>query len=88
MSAIIDQGVELIVATDPLYGVVWVNPARMSGEPCFYGTRVPVKNLFDYLAGGDSLEVFLDAFEGVQREQATAVLNLAGEEFLERLRPR
>ncbi len=32
--------------------LVWVDPERMSGAPCFYGTRVPVKNLFDYLEGG------------------------------------
>jgi uncharacterized protein (DUF433 family) len=66
--------------------LVWVDPERMSGTPCFYGTRVPVKNLFDYLEGGQSLETFLDDFEGVTREQADAVLRLAMENLLESLK--
>ena len=38
----------------PLFGIVWINPARVSGAPCFFGTRVPVKTLFDVLATGDN----------------------------------
>jgi uncharacterized protein (DUF433 family) len=66
----------------PLFGLVWINPKRVSGTPCFYGTRVPLKNLFDSLAAGESLEDFLDGFEGVSREQAMAVLDLAGDDLL------
>lgn len=66
--------------------LVWVDPERMSGIPCFYGTRVPVKNLFDYLEGGQSLETFLDDFEGVTREQADAVLRMAMDSLLESLK--
>lgn len=66
--------------------VVWTDPERMSGAPCFYGTRVPVKNLFDYLEGGQSLETFLEDFEGVSQEQADAVLRLAMNSLLERLK--
>lgn len=66
----------------PLFGLVWINPTRVSGAPCFYGTRVPLKNLFDSLAAGETLEEFLDGFEGVAREQAIAVLDLAGEDLL------
>jgi uncharacterized protein (DUF433 family) len=47
------------------------------GTPVFYGTRVPLKNLFDYLEGGDSLEDFLQSFPSVSREQAIAALELA-----------
>lgn len=36
----------------------------VSGTPIFVGTRVPIKNLFDHLAGGHSLDEFLDAFPG------------------------
>lgn len=57
-------------------------PKRVSGAPCFYGTRVPLKNLFDSLAAGETLEGFLDGFEGVKREQALAILDLAGEDLL------
>lgn len=66
--------------------VVWADPERMSGAPCFYGTRVPVQDLFDYLEGGQSLETFLEDFEGVSREQADAVLRLAMDSLLERLK--
>lgn len=66
--------------------VVWTDAERMSGAPCFYGTRVPVKTLFDYLEGGQSLETFLEDFEGVSREQADAVLRLAMDSLLERLK--
>lgn len=66
----------------PLFGLVWINPKRVSGSACFYGTRVPLKNLFDSLAAGESLEDFLDGFEGVSREQAVALLSLAGNELL------
>jgi uncharacterized protein (DUF433 family) len=38
---------------------------------------VPLKNLIDYLEAGDSLEVFLDDFPSVTREQAVAALELA-----------
>jgi uncharacterized protein (DUF433 family) len=56
----------------------WVekDPQRLGGEPVFRGTRVPVKSLFDHLSPGDSLEVFLDDFPGVTREQVRAVLDM------------
>ena len=53
----------------------------MSGALCFTGTRVPVKNLFDYLEGSSSLEEFLEDFPSVTRARAVAVLEAA----LERL---
>src|SRR3954469_4005872 len=66
----------------PLFGLIWINPNRVSGTPCFYGTRVPIKNLFDSMASGATLDDFLDGFEGVTREQATTVLELAGQDLL------
>ena len=54
-----------------------------SGAPVFVGTRVPLQNLIDYLAAGDSLEKFLDAFPSVTREQAAAALELAGDALAE-----
>ncbi|HET6246153.1 MAG TPA: DUF433 domain-containing protein [Tepidisphaeraceae bacterium] len=70
----------------PLFGLIWINPARVSGAPCFYGSRVPVKNLFDSLAAGESIDEFLDGFEGVTEEQANAVLMLAGDDLLDDLK--
>jgi uncharacterized protein (DUF433 family) len=51
----------------------------MSGMVVFRGTRVPVKTLFDYLQHGDSLEVFLEDFPTVDREQALDALDEARE---------
>jgi uncharacterized protein (DUF433 family) len=53
------------------------DPEVMSGALCFTGTRVPVKNLFDYLEGRSSLEDFLQDFPSVSRAQAVAVLEAA-----------
>ncbi len=65
---------DLVREGDPLFGVVWINPERMSGVPCFYGTRVPVKNLIDYLKGGHTIESFLSDFPGVTRHQVDTLL--------------
>jgi uncharacterized protein (DUF433 family) len=59
--------------------VVDRNPEILGGTPVFAGTRVPVKNLFDYLEAGDSLDDFLTSFPSVTREQAVAALELARE---------
>jgi len=68
-----------------LFGLVWINPARVSGAPCFFGTRVPIKNLFDCLAAGETIEDFLEGFEGVDREQVEAVVQLSAENLVDEL---
>ena len=65
-------------------GVFHSKVGFVSGTPIFIGTRVPLKNLFDYLAGGHSLGEFLDDFPGVSREQAIRTLDMA-REVLERV---
>lgn len=55
------------------------DPEILGGTPVFMGTRVPIRILFEHLEAGDSLEVFLDDFPSVTREQAVQVLNLAFE---------
>ena len=59
--------------------VVHRDPEILGGTPVFVGTRVPVRILFDYLEAGDTLEVFLEEFPSVTREQAVAALELARE---------
>lgn len=58
------------------------SPDILGGTPVFIGTRVPVKNLTDYLEAGDTLDEFLDDFPSVSREQAIAVLERAKEVLL------
>ena len=57
------------------------DPEVMSGAVVFKGTRVPVDAFFENLAGGMSLEEFLDDFPTVDRAQAEAVLHLASEQL-------
>ena len=61
---------------------VWVDPERMSGAPCFAGTRCPVDALFNNLESGLSLDEFLECFPGVTREQAVAVLEYSKQQFV------
>ena len=59
---------------------VWVDPGRMSGAPCFRGSRLPVQQMFDWLADGVSLGEFIEDFE-IDRAAAEAVLLAAGSEI-------
>lgn len=70
-----------------LESIVTVDAEVMSGTPVFAGTRVPVKNLLDYLAAGDPLERFLDHFPSVRREQAVAALEIAADLLRTHARP-
>jgi len=57
--------------------VIHVDSDILGGTPVFWGTRVPVKNLFDYLETGETIDNFLQDFESVQRYQAIRVLELS-----------
>lgn len=57
--------------------VVNIDPEILGGTPVFYGTRVPIKNLFDYLETGDSIETFLSDFDSVQKSQVLKVLEMS-----------
>jgi len=57
--------------------VIDIDKEIMGGTPVFFGTRVPIKNLFDYLETGDSIETFLEDFEGVKREQVVKILEMS-----------
>lgn len=57
----------------------WRDPERLGGRVCFRDTRVPVDALFENLEDGVSVPDFLEAFEGVTREQVVGVLEAARE---------
>jgi len=61
------------------------DPDVMSGTPCFRGTRVPFKNLIDYLEGGHSLGEFLRQFPTVTQEMAVQALEEAKESLFARI---
>jgi uncharacterized protein (DUF433 family) len=58
------------------------DPEKLGGTPVFYGTRVPIQNLFDCLEAGEGLNEFLDQFPTVTREQALGVLEASKESLL------
>lgn len=70
-----------------LHDVIHSDPDILGGTPVFVGTRVPAQSLLDYLAAGDSLDQFLDAFPSVSRAQAVAALEWAGEALVTGARP-
>ena len=55
------------------------DPEILNGTAVFRGTRVPVRILFEFVAAGDSLDKFLDAYPSVTRELASSVLEAAGD---------
>lgn len=54
--------------------IVTINPNVMHGTPCFAGTRVAVKTIFDHLEAGYSVNEFLEEFPTVKREQVVGLL--------------
>jgi uncharacterized protein (DUF433 family) len=67
--------------------IIHSDPGIMSGTPVFVGTRVPVKNLFDYIEAGDTLDEFLEDFPGVSKKQAIAALELARDALITSANP-
>lgn len=57
--------------------VVNIDKDILGGTPVFNGTRVPIKNLFDYLETGETIAEFLEDFPTVRREQVIRLLELS-----------
>lgn len=49
----------------------------MGGTPVFFGTRVPVQTLLDYLEAGETIDEFVEGFPTAQRDQVIAFLEEA-----------
>ena len=60
---------------------VKIDPEIMHGTPCFAGTRVPVRSLFDYLGHGRTVDYFLEQFPTVERAQVDALLELVKSQY-------
>lgn len=71
-----------------LKGAVTVDKEIMSGEPVFAGTRVPLRNLFEVLEEGGSVDEFLRDFYWVKREHVLAVLSASGQDVIQTLKDR
>jgi uncharacterized protein (DUF433 family) len=57
--------------------IVSRSPEVMSGIAVFYGTRVPVQTLLDYLEPGETIDDFLEGFPSVTRKQVVEFLEEA-----------
>jgi uncharacterized protein (DUF433 family) len=75
----VEEAAAAYVAPKP---IVVIDPEIMSGTPCFAGTRVPVRNLLDYIEGGDTLDDFLRQFPSVSRDQAVQFLEQSSQQLL------
>ena len=62
--------------------VIECDPEKLGGSPVFFGTRVPIQNLFDCLESGETVDQFLDQFPTVTREQVLKVLEASKEKLL------
>jgi uncharacterized protein (DUF433 family) len=62
---------------------IWVSRERMSGAPCFRGTRIPVQSLIDFLETGETIDQFLALYPAVSREQVLTVLDVANHQIVE-----
>jgi uncharacterized protein (DUF433 family) len=66
--------------------IISSDPEVMGGRPVFRGTRIPVDVLFDNLADSVSLDEILEAYPGLNREDAVAAIAMAGERLKDRPR--
>ncbi len=55
--------------------IIHSDPETLGGTPILVGTRVPFRNLIDYLERNHSIDEFLDSFPTVSREQVVAAFS-------------
>jgi uncharacterized protein (DUF433 family) len=51
-----------------------VQPVLFGAVPCFAGTQIPVKSLFDYLEAGETVDEYLEQYPSVPHDLAIRVL--------------
>ena len=52
-------------------------PGKVSGAWVLRGTRMPVSAIFENIAAGASIDDLMQWFDGLDREQVTAVIEFA-----------
>jgi len=58
---------------------IFIDPGVCHGKPVIRGTRVLVSTLLGALAGGDSVEMLLEDYPNVTREDIAAALEFASQ---------
>jgi uncharacterized protein (DUF433 family) len=59
--------------------IITIEPGKRSGQPCIRGTRMTVRDVLEYLAGGMSVEEVLDDFPDLTAEDIRACLAFAAD---------
>jgi uncharacterized protein (DUF433 family) len=57
-----------------------IEPGTRSGQPVIRGMRIAVKDVFEYLAGGMTVDEFLTDFPELTREDVEACFAFAAEQ--------
>ena len=57
--------------------IINIDKDILGGTPVFSGTRVPVKNLFDYLEAGKSIDEFVEDFDTIKKKQILELLEIS-----------
>jgi uncharacterized protein (DUF433 family) len=65
--------------------LVWQDPGRMAGVPCFFGTRVPVDHLYAFVRQGGNIDGFVESFPTVSKELVERLLAEGEAAILEKL---
>ncbi len=62
--------------------IINIDSEILGGTPVFSGTRVPIKNLFDYLEAGKTIDSFIEDFDTIKKEQILQLLELTNKLLL------
>ncbi len=62
--------------------IINIDSEILGGTPVFSGTRVPIKNLFDYLEAGKTIDAFIEDFDTIKKEQILQLLELTNKLLL------
>lgn len=64
-----------------------INPKICHGQACIKGTRIPVHQILQMLANGDTTEELLEEYPSIKHEDILACLDYAGSLAEEQLSP-
>jgi uncharacterized protein (DUF433 family) len=59
--------------------IITVEPGKRSGKPCIRGMRITVGDIFDYLAGGMTVEEILADFPELTHDDILACFAFAAD---------
>jgi uncharacterized protein (DUF433 family) len=70
-----------------MFECISINPKICHGQACIKGTRIPVHQISQMLANGDTVEELLEEYPSIKREDIFACLDYADTLAEEQLSP-